>query len=267
MKPTHLVLVHCCLLLLSCKSRIFHASSGGMENTIMTGQKFFAAPAGTFKRNDVVVFNYYGNDYSAPEEEPGKFRQHWEKRVFRLIAYSGDTLEIIDGEVIINNRRVPLPPLAKEYYEVRSVVPIDEFDEQDSYMGIALQNGDTLTYLVNLTVEESKSYRLRKPGILSVRRKLAEPSLHDTVYARALAANGWDTDNYGPLRIPSPGESVIVNAGNYKLYKNIPGVQMGKNTIQEKLYFVLGDNRYAAEDSRYTGLVSHSNMYGIVKTK
>ena len=75
----------------------------------------------------------------------------------------------------------------------------------------------------------------------------------------------WSSDNYGPLVIPNTGNTVIVDSINYKLYHNIPGIRMGKNTIEESLYFVLGDNRHGAQDSRFIGFIPHSNMYGIVK--
>lgn len=265
MKTTRLILVFFCVLLLSCKSRYFRASSVGMENTIMAGQNFFVQPAKKFGRDDIVVFNYYGNDYSSPAEEPETYKQHWEKRVYRLIAYSGDIIEIKDGEILVNERRAPLPPLAKVYYEIRSSVSITDFSEQESYAVNFQKKGDTIIYRVALTVGEAEDYRQRKPAILSVRRTLMENITSDTVFARLSSQNHWTQDNYGPLKIPSPGELVIVNAGNYKLFKNIPDIRMGNNTIKEKLYFVLGDNRYGAEDSRYIGLISHSNMYGTVR--
>src|SRR5687768_7551253 len=89
-------------LMVACKGRSFRAGSNSMESTIIVGDHFYVTRSSHFERNDIVVFNYYGNDYSAPPDEFGKFEQHWEKRVFRLIAFSGDSLEIKDGEVIVN---------------------------------------------------------------------------------------------------------------------------------------------------------------------
>ena len=87
----------------------------------------------------------------------------------------------------------------------------------------------------------------------------------DSIYARASQKGSWTSDNFGPLKIPSPGETIIVDSVTFKLYHNIPGIKAGKNLLQEKLYFVLGDNRYGAEDSRFIGLIAHSKMYGVVK--
>ncbi|HKC36685.1 MAG TPA: S26 family signal peptidase, partial [Chitinophagaceae bacterium] len=91
------------------------------------------------------------------------------------------------------------------------------------------------------------------------------PVPEDTFLARPATTLLWTVDNYGPLYIPLPGDTIHVTNANYKLYKNIPGIQLGKNILKEKLYFVMGDNRHRAEDSRYIGFIPHSNMYGIVK--
>jgi signal peptidase I len=264
MKAISLVLLSSGLALAACKPRFFRMPAGSMENTIMTGQSFYVQPAEKFERDEIVVFDYYGNDYSSPEEAPGRFKHHWEKRVFRLIACSGDIIELKDGEIFINNKHAPFPRLAKMPYEIRSGVPIDELD-QDPSTAYAQSYSDTIIYIALLTRDQAEDYRKRRPAIGSVRRKPAGQYLSDTSFARLTGENNWNQDNYGPLKIPSPGETLVVTDENYKLYKNIPGIQMGPNTVKEKLYFVLGDNRHFAEDSRFIGLISHTNMYGIVK--
>ena len=70
---------------------------------------------------------------------------------------------------------------------------------------------------------------------------------------------------FGPFKIPGLGDTINVDASNYFLYQNIPDIRQGTNVIKENLYFVLGDNRYFSEDSRYIGLISHSKMYGVVQ--
>jgi signal peptidase I len=253
------------LFLLSCRGRYYRIPSACMEETIMAGEQFFVTSADKFERNDIVVFNYFGPDYSSPDEETGTYNLHWEKRIFRLIAYSADSLEIKDGEVFVNSRHIALPPKAKLRYEVVSKVPIEEFDEKYPFAGAVSKSGDTYGYDVDLTVEQAFIYEQRKPAIVSVKRKFPEPVANDTMYARASQNGKWSSAYFGPLRIPSPGETIDVDSVNYKLYHNIPGIKAGKNLLQEKLYFVLGDNRYAAEDSRFIGLISHSKMYGVVK--
>lgn len=231
----------------------------------MAGETFYVEPATQFNRNDIAVFNYFGNDYSSLPDEYGKFTQHWEKRVQRIVAFSGDTLEIKNGDVFINHSRMITPPSVLLNYELRSTVFIDEFTGKDPHSIRSRQSGDTFIYELPLSIKEAREYELKKPAILSVERKLTNYQVDNSLLAQGSGQGDWTVDNYGPLKIPSPGETIFIDSFNYKVFKNIPGVQLGKYRLQEKLYFMLGDNRYASEDSRYTGLIAHSNMYGVVK--
>ncbi|MET0393463.1 MAG: S26 family signal peptidase, partial [Chitinophagaceae bacterium] len=181
-------------------------------------------------------------------------------------AYSGDIIELKDGDLFVNKRHVPLPYTAKTVYELRSTVVIEDLEELLIPYGEQIQRkGDTIIYQVGLSEKQAAEFRQRKPAVLSVRRSRYDYQVADSFFARSSANDHWSSDNYGPLKIPSPGDTVEITAGNYKLYKNIPGIAVGKHPVTEKLYFLLGDNRNGAEDSRYMGLVPHSKMYGIVK--
>ena len=250
--------------LFSCKQRFYRASSHSMEETIMAGEAFYTEPSNKFEKNDIVVFNYFGPDYGTPAEEPGKYNMHWEKRIYRLIAYSDDTVEIKNGEVFVNLRHIPLPPKAKMKYKVLSKVYIDEFSEIYPYANPPTKNGDTLEYIVDLTTEKAFDFEQKKPAIISVKKTPPLPA-DDTLYAKTSLSGNWSSNNYGPIRIPGPGETIFIDSVNFKLYHNIPGIKTGRYLLQEKLYFVLGDNRYGAEDSRFIGLIPQSKMYGIVK--
>jgi signal peptidase I len=253
-------------LLGSCKGHYYKARSSSMSETIQPGDRFYVKETTDFKKNDIVVFNYYGDDYTAPpDEETGKFRQHWEKRIFRLIAFSGDTIAIKDDEVFVNNTPIPFPAGARLPYDIYASETIDELLTGEEMA--TMENSDSLfIYHVNITKDKALEYEQRKPAVQKVVRQTKDNSgLADSLFARSAADDKWNTFNYGPLRIPAPGEKIIVNPYNFRLYQNIPGIQMGENTINEKLYFLLGDNRHAAQDSRFTGFISHSKMYGIVK--
>jgi signal peptidase I len=237
-----------------------------MEETIMTGETYYVNQAESFKRNDIVVFNYWGEDYSSPPKEPGKFIMRLLKKVYRLIAISGDSLFIKDADVYIDGKYITPPPKSLFDYEVVSSVSIDDFPERrgEPVQPFAIK-GDTLHYLVQLTTEQASDYRRRAPAVLSVKKHFTEYDSGDTFLIRPCGACNWTVDRFGPLYIPAVGDTILVDSINFKLYHNIPGIHPGKNIIKEKLYFVLGDNRHGAEDSRYIGFISHSKMYGIVK--
>jgi len=251
----------------SCKGRVYRAGSNSMAATINAGEPFYVKKSSTFERNDIVTFSFYGNDYgSLPDEETHTFRQHWEDRIYRLIAWSGDTLQIINDEVFVNNKPVPFPPGAKLPYLVYTSQPLEEeLPEEELYNGVETA-GDTFIYRITLTKTMAREMESRKTTVLKVKRQPDdELFIADSAFARPAADLKWNTSNYGPLRIPLPGETVLVNEANFKLYHNIPGIRPGQNTITEKLYFLMGDNRHRAEDSRFIGFISHSRMRGIVK--
>ncbi|MEO5564126.1 MAG: S26 family signal peptidase [Chitinophagaceae bacterium] len=260
--PISLSFLLFCLLHTSC-GRSYRQRSTSMEKTIMAGQKFTVHPSDSFERNDMVVFDYYGKDYSAPlEEDPRQFKMHWEKRIFRIVAVSGDIVEIREGYLFVNNKAVAPPPLSKSPYIIKASVDPDLSQLDPNAAGTSTQIGDTLLVTAELTSTEADSLKNSK-NIWSVERYLMNFS--DTLFAMNSETDNWSLDNYGPLKIPSVREAINVNTENYKLFKNIPGIKMGSNLVKDKLYFVLGDSRSGAEDSRFIGLIPHSSINGIVK--
>jgi signal peptidase I len=239
-----------------------------MAETLPVNSKILVENSSSFQRDDIVVFNYYGNNYQAQPDENGQWPQHWEKRVYRLVAMSGDVIELKNGDLFINDRKVPSPPKALMPYEIKATTFLDDLPERDQFpVQIKTRVGDTIVYTAALTTGQVAQFRQRKPAVISVEKEIAayDYTYIDTMFTRNDENSRWNIDNYGPLRIPSPGEKIMVTRFNYKLYHNIPGIREGEQVLKEKLYFVMGDNRHGAEDSRYIGFIPHSNMIGIVK--
>src|ERR1700754_210856 len=90
-------------ILCACGGKPYRASSSSMENTIMTGETFFVTSTDKFERNDIAVFENYSDDYNSPiENEPGKWKKKWMRMIYRLVAYSGDSIELRNGDLYIN---------------------------------------------------------------------------------------------------------------------------------------------------------------------
>jgi signal peptidase I len=235
-----------------------------MEKTIMTGETFYVNHTDSFKREDIVAFDFWGNDYSSYTGDNTTLPQHWEKRIYRIAALSGDTLEIKNGDVYINGRYVTAPEHSVTEYEVVAKEMIEEFASDDGFVPFTDDKG-LLHYTVNLSKSEVADYLNRKRVVTDITKKLMEYNSTDTFLAKSCDTCQWTADNFGPVYIPVPGESFTVNTANFKLYHNIPGIHIGKNVLAEKLYFMMGDNRHHAEDSRYIGFITHSKINGIVK--
>lgn len=260
-----LILALLALVMTGCKKRFYKMSSRGMEATLPISSRALVTETDQFAHNNIVVYNYYGDNYSKPQLPDGQFEKKWQMYISRLIAMSGDTLQLKAGDIFINGKGVPHVPGALLHYEIHSGVEIDDFPEReaDAYEQEAAP-GEVI-YRIHLTREEARDYNMRKPAIKSVRRILMNNFPPDSFYARECGNTPVNTDNIGPLYIPRPGDTITVSECNRKLYANIPGIQPGKNVIKEKLFYMISDNWYAAMDSRYIGLISESKMFGIVK--
>jgi signal peptidase I len=90
---------------------------------------------------------------------------------------------------------------------------------------------------------------------------------------------GWTIDNYGPLYVPARGKSIELTKTNLHWYKDIFLYENPKSTITDtallignkpitqytfkfNYFFMLGDNFYHSEDSRYWGFVPYDNIKG-----
>lgn len=239
-----------------------------MEETIQMGEPIYVKETGNVKKGDIVVFDFYGPDYTAGVDEYGQFNLHWEKRICRITASSGDSIEIKNDTLYINGVPQPFPPGVKLPYEIYAHQPLGEelLSENELMPSENPVAGIPYIYTGYLSADQVRNLKQQNNGVEKIQRNLNIPQVAaDSAYAKVSDSSKWNTSNYGPLKIPSPGEMISVNKENFKLYHNIPGIKIGTNKISEMLYFVMGDNRHMAEDSRYVGFIPHSNIYGLVK--
>ncbi len=263
-KLAFLLLIAVCLLQ-SCKGKYYNIPSGAMAETLPVGSRIYVVKSTVFKNDDIAVFNYFGDDYRKPlEDEFGKYEQSWQKIVQRIIASSGDKMEIRNGDVYLNDELIRFPAEGLQEYTIKSTTPIEDFPETESrYHNNMESTGSTITYRAQLTLKEAAEYRNRKPTVLSVEKNINTD--FNAQIAQYCDTCNYSIDNYGPVKIPSPGDTIEVNAFNIRFYQQIPGIEKGTFVVKEKLYFMMGDNRHGSMDSRYIGVISHSNMVGIVK--
>lgn len=120
--------------------------TGSMENTIMPGDRIIALRLTYYvsspERGDIVVFRY-------PDDESVLY-------VKRVIGLPGETVEIKDGEVYINNSDTPLDDSFVKEQPVGDFGPYEVPEGCYFMMGDNRNNSQDSRYWVNKYVEEDK---------------------------------------------------------------------------------------------------------------
>jgi signal peptidase I len=146
--------------------------------------------------------------------------------IFRVIGKPTDVIEIKDAIVYRNGQKLDEPYTWNEYLlSQKQYQNITGFIKQNNN---DVNNYTDSTYLVALTDAELKRYNL------NLQRFSRPKGLADSQLPPQFKSKGYNDDNFGPVTVPANS------------------------------YFVMGDNRHNALDSRYLGFIKGED---IVTTK
>ncbi len=181
--------------------------------------------------NFVVITSNYGdsiNMVSMPDFDPG-FRYF-----YRLCAIPGDVIEMKNGVLFVNTKNFDEKINLNNQYMISSAES-DLIDPED--MEAMELSGGAYPISKDFTLVTFDSVLIKKYS----------STIKPAPFIMAHSENGpfkwnnkseqWTPDNFGPLKIPTG------------------------------CYFVLGDNRHNALDSRYIGFVKKENIKGVVLNK
>lgn len=281
--------------------------------------RWFPTPV---KRNDVVVFNFPVNDTLINDEEHGSQVTYYqeirgrmmmehitedearqrvndqysdmiitrpvdkrENFIKRCVAIAGDTLQIKDKVLYINNVAQPFPPFHEFKYNVTTTAQLDP--DQLKEIGIQFNSEDRNKNQVNpqangtyeISMTDGEKDKLSKlPFVKSI--VPVPDQLDPQLYPYFGIGPQWGIDNYGPVWVPKKGATIQLTPDNLIRYQrsitvyegNKFEVRDGKYFINDKeassytfkmnYYWMMGDNRHNSLDSRFWGFVPEDHVVG-----
>ena len=206
----------------------------------------------SIKRNDCIVFNWPAEKLNRPIDKK-------ENYVKRCVGIPGDVIEVINGQLMVNNNPQQEPKGMKKQarYTMSSGKTLNEellykkYDINTNY-NIIWEHGNgnsdfratwpnyefnatedvykelkTLSYLKNIVKQvNGTKFRGKDNNIFADKRSNPSGFLVNNPYK-------WNEDNYGPITIPADGDIIKLTTENLPLYKDIikryEGEEMGDN--------------------------------------
>jgi len=228
-----------------------------------------------YATNDFIYFEYPVKDSSLPKTFV----------VQRLIGLPGDSIRLNDKNIFINGTRIEIPAtIQNNYFVTIKNREADSLFHLKYHFEEGGQVSNDYDYSFSLTRAQSDS--LGKDTLVKKAEvKKEKPDNYDETCFPGSPHYKWNMDHYGPIYIPRKHDTLRIDSVSLALYTLLIRVYEGNKletrhdsilindqitnnyVVKQNYYFVVGDNRDNANDSRVWGFLPERCIKGKVITR
>ncbi len=255
---------------------IVKINSNDNNNTFKIGDAVLIKKAfNVYKTNDFICYEY-------PIKDSAILKTIC---IQRLIGLPGDSIELREKGIYLNNFLISDSSTIKHNYYIKTnKQKIDSAFKIKYNLFEGGKISNDFDYSFSLTKNEYDKLK-GTSFVESIELKTEPKNIFDITLFPYSIRYKWNMDNYGKLYLPKKGDTLLVNAINVDLYaiiiknyeKNILEIKndsilinnilTDKYVVKKNYYFVMGDNRDNANDSRVFGFLPENFIKGkVIKT-
>ncbi len=212
--------------------RMYNIPSTANEPNIKKREQIYVSNLKKPMRSQFIAFKNIHFDSAQAEYNPDY--KTGETYLYRVCGIAGDVLQMRNGVLFVNNTNFDDALNLKKQYTISNedYYLLNEVDRiNDNENETMVNSGNTLITIEDVVLKKYQTKIKFTPYLIN------NSSTLWGCFKWFSKSSTWTTDNFGPIKIPNDS------------------------------YFVLGDNRHFAQDSRYIGFIKKEAVKGIVLGK